>query len=525
MVLLTFLEEVKDKASRLIPTAYMEIVEECTTPSLSIPTYEHVMFLCDSANSKPEAIVDIVRALRRRITNEDAAVRHLTILLLDAMMKNCASGFHVEVASQKGLLRDLVNIAIDPPTSARGMQAKEAALTLIMNLAVWFAGHPDPRCHILTTLANDVRLALGPNAFEGIRPDTNTRMKMQAAHAPPRANSASGRPGAASAGHERAAREKRKIIDAIPINYPTEETISGMLDACVALSEYLQNAEISEDGSLRMDDVILGFQSKILHDHDYVTILLSSNLQVDRDVLRSISDSQSAVLETIRKRRQPTTTTTAGAQVPQPVQAEGTAQGNVMSAPQPVAAATAKASPAGEPATTAATGGSTPPKASYAAVAAAAKPAPTMDDIFGAPTTASGAAPAPAPAAAPASAAPPAPTQDELFAAPPPPQPAATATEAATPAAAPSPATSAPSPAEASAEPPAAPAPAAESQPPASVPPSTVDVDAPAGDEREEAREEKEEPAAAPAAAVPPPAVSKADDDDDFDAFLDGKTK
>ncbi|KPA81593.1 hypothetical protein ABB37_03929 [Leptomonas pyrrhocoris] len=305
MVQLSLLEEVKDKASRLIPTAYMEIVEECTAPHLLIPTYEHVKFLCETVNKKPDVIVDVVRALRRRIADNDVAVKHLTVQLLESLVKNSATAFHVEVASQKGLLRDLVNVACIQPTTGRAMQAKEAALLLTLNLSIWFRGHPAEECYILTTLADDVRNQLGPNCFEGIEPERNTRVRVPVSVPPPAASRASARgtksgsgAGGRAAPHRQ---EKRNVVDAIPIDLPTPERVSTMLDVCMTFSEYLNNTEMNTDKSLTQDEVVKSYLSQVKEDHNYVTVLLSSNLQLDRDVLRTVGDSQSAVLKKVEE--------------------------------------------------------------------------------------------------------------------------------------------------------------------------------------------------------------------------------
>ncbi|KAG5465837.1 hypothetical protein CUR178_00551 [Leishmania enriettii] len=305
MVQLSLIEEIKDRASRLIPTPYMEIVEECTAPHLLIPTYEHVKFLCETVNRKPEAIVDVVRALRRRIADPDVAVKHLTVQLLESMIKNSSTSFHVEMASQKGLLRDLVAVACMRPTTGRAMQAKEAALLLTLNLSIWFRGHPAEESYILTTLADDVRSQMGPNCFEGLEPERNAHVKVQAntsdrhrEQSEKRAGAAPGNRAVRLHGHRR---DKRNIVDAIPIDFPTTERIAAMLDACMTFSEYVSNAEMNPEVQLREDEVVQSYLSRVREDHVYATILLSSNLQLDRDILQTVTESQSSVLKKVEK--------------------------------------------------------------------------------------------------------------------------------------------------------------------------------------------------------------------------------
>ncbi|KAK7194007.1 VHS domain containing protein [Novymonas esmeraldas] len=406
MVQLSLIEEIKDKASRLIPTAYMEIVEECTVPHLLIPTYEHVKFLSDTVNKKPEAIVDVVRALRRRIADADVAVKHLTIQLLDSMIKNCTTAFHVEVASQKGLLRDLVAVACVQPTTGRAMQAKEAALLLTLNLSIWFRGHPAEECFILTTLADDVRNQMGPNCFEGLEPERNARMRMQPNPAASRQRHQSeqragaGRDDHATRSHGHS-RERQSMVDAVAIDLPTSERVAAMLDACITFSEYLSNAEMNTDVPLDEDDVVQSYMSQVREDHSYVTILLSSNLQLDRDVLRTVADSQSAVLAKVDSATGPphTRATVARAPTPPPAvpstavrSAEDTEQQQQQQhlSRTPPRDATAAAPPHTSPPRAEAPGAyaRTPAFAtgnSPAPVAAppAAAVAPTVDDLFG----------------------------------------------------------------------------------------------------------------------------------------------
>lgn len=421
MVQLSLLEEIKDKASRLIPTAYMEIVEECTAPHLLIPTYEHMKFLCETVNKKPDTIVDVVRALRRRIADSDVAVKHLTVQLLESMIKNTTTAFHIEVASQKGLLRDLVNVACMQPTTGRAMQAKEAALLLTLNLSIWFRGHPAEECYILTTLADDVRNQLGPNCFEGIEPERNTRVRVQVNAPPPARAAPRASDSRAAAGRGATQRQdKRPIVDAIPIDLPTPERVSAMLDACMTFSEYLHNVEMDTDKPLTKDEVVQSYLSQVKADHDYVTMLLTSNLQLDRDLLRTISDSQTAVLRKVSKvsaqlaartgtpaaPQQPQHPTQQSAAVPvsalphTPVRSAVDTEGLQRGMHSPSRATPPRAEVAAHGAATAAPAPAPPPQV----------PPPSVDDLFGdavgAATSISSSnavgAPAPAPAPAPA---------------------------------------------------------------------------------------------------------------------------
>ncbi|KEG08883.1 hypothetical protein DQ04_06251000 [Trypanosoma grayi] len=298
MVVLSFLESIKDTASRMLPTPYMDIMEDATQPHLALPKYDGVAFLCESADTGEDTAVDVVRAVRRRITDDDPKVKYLTVLVLDALIKGCGRPLHLEVASQKGLLRDLQNIATHTPCiTEKERMAKEAALALILNMSIWFTGHPDGRVYILTTISDDVRHAVGPNAFEGINPDTNTHVNVASRrHHQHHANSRSRHE---SRRHRQQQNNPQQpVVDAIGINYPTEEELAAMLDCCMTLAEYLNNAKVLPDGSIEVDDVIRGFREKIQADHGMLTVMLSSDLQLpNRDVLRDISDSQSNLVQ------------------------------------------------------------------------------------------------------------------------------------------------------------------------------------------------------------------------------------
>ncbi|RNF18496.1 uncharacterized protein Tco025E_04498 [Trypanosoma conorhini] len=299
MVVLSLLENIKDAASRLIPTPYKDIVVEATQPQLSMPREESVSFLCRSANSDSEAAGDVVQAVRQRITESDAKVQFLTVLVLDALVKNCDATVHLAVASQKGLLRDLQNIATRVPcVTEKERMAREAALALILNLSIWFTGHPDGRLYILTTISDDVRHAIGPNAFENVDPDTNTQITLAANRRQQRRRpEAPGQARQPRQQQQRRWRQEGPVVDAVGVNYPKEEELAAMLDCCMTLAEYLNNAKVLPDGSIEADDVIRGFREKIVEDHKLVTVLLSSDLKLDnRDVLRDVSDGQVALL-------------------------------------------------------------------------------------------------------------------------------------------------------------------------------------------------------------------------------------
>ncbi|KAH9598018.1 VHS domain [Trypanosoma melophagium] len=297
MVVLSFMEKVRDQASRLLPNDYMETVEEATLPHLMVPERETLMYLCDCVNRSNDAIVDIVRAIRRRITDNDAKVQYLTVLLLNALVRHCVIAFHIELASQKGLLRDLQNIAIRYPcVTEREQLAKDAALELILNLSIWFTGHRDGRLYILASLSDDVRMEAGANAFENIHPDTNTRIEALKIR-----RQSSRQQQQQQQQQSQLQQSTAPIVNAIGVNFPTDEQLAAMVECCTTFAEYMNNANVKGDGSIEVDDVILEFRKKISSDHAKLSLLLGSDLKLtNRDVLTDISNSQTTLLQRLQ---------------------------------------------------------------------------------------------------------------------------------------------------------------------------------------------------------------------------------
>lgn len=325
MVHLTFFEDIADKAGLIIPTVYLPIVEECTSPHLTAPTPEHVTFLLEKIKANPDDVGEVLRAFRRRINSDDPAVRNLTIQALDSIIRHGTPHFHNELASHKGLLREIENTAVSSGCTEPWTRTKRVARALILNLAVWFVNHPNPNCHTLTTIVTDVKQSIGPTAFNGIAPDHSVRLNLPSTHqrrpaqragavdvqrlsrdqrAGPPSSPPAATPNQAAAAASSLRRER--VVDAIPINLPTESSISAMLDTCATLAEYLPNAEVHPvTGAYVRDDVLESFTQKVQEDHSYLATLLSSDLDIDRDVIRSLLDSHAAILQQVREGRPP----------------------------------------------------------------------------------------------------------------------------------------------------------------------------------------------------------------------------
>lgn len=299
----------KDKASRLIPSPFTEVVEETTSEVLTAPDYEHIMFICDCANRKPDNVVDVIRAVRRRIVNASPKVQYFTVLLLDALVKNCYEDLHNEIAETKALQRELVNIAVKVPARDGEYEAKKCALTLILNMSYWFIGATSDKTKMLSKLADEVRDATNPLVFEDIEADPSFQLK----RAPParvdpyaqsqasrrrRVEQASHGPQTASASN-RPNREPR-VVDAIPVYQYTGEQIAGMLDACSLLCECLDAAS-SETRVVIGDEMIMGVAAEVRQEHAKLALLISSGAQLENiDVLLTVSDSQTAILDRLQ---------------------------------------------------------------------------------------------------------------------------------------------------------------------------------------------------------------------------------
>jgi hypothetical protein len=309
MASMSFMDEVKDKASRIIPSAYSEIVEETTSDVLLAPNYQNIVFICDSANANHENVTDIVRAIRRRMDNKSAKVQYFTVQVLDSLIKNCGLNVHVEVAETKGLLHDLFVIATRKPSRDGEREACTAALTLILNMSLWFSGHPDDRLKVLMELADHVRKSCGPNVFEGIEPDVTVQLKRTSGAA----TSAAKQQAAVARRQRRQEAEylrlqqeyalaasqqhHQQVVKAIPLVIPTDEEISGMLDACLVLAECLNTAE-SQGSPIIGDELISNVATQIRRDHRNIAMILSSGAEISNmDVLLSVTDTQTTIIQ------------------------------------------------------------------------------------------------------------------------------------------------------------------------------------------------------------------------------------
>ena len=329
---LSLMEEMKDKASRLIPSPFTEVVEETTSEVLTAPDYEHIMFICDCANRKPDNVVDVIRAVRRRIVNSSPKVQYFTVLLLDALVKNCYEDLHNEIAETKALQRELVNIAIKVPARDGEYEAKKCALTLILNMSYWFIGATCDKTKMLSKLADEVRDATNPLVFEDIESDPSFQLKrappnripdpqQQQANRRRRVEQTAHTTRPTSTGASRLNREPR-IVNAIPVHQYDGDQISGMLDACSLLSECMNAAE-EESRLVIGDEMINGVAAEVRQEHAKLAMLITSGAQLDNiDVLLTVSDSQTSIIQRLE-----TSIRAQSAQFQQPAEGEAQPEG------------------------------------------------------------------------------------------------------------------------------------------------------------------------------------------------------
>lgn len=333
MVQLNFFEQVLDTASRIVPTPYSALLEECTAPHLVNPTLPHIDILVYKIQNVPDDVGEILRAIRRRLHDDNGYVRQLTIKVLTHLIRKGNPDFHDALAEHKGLLKELQDTATSTEHNGNGWEeARKSARQLILNLNSWFLNYPNPNTHSLVNLATEVKLVSGPTVFSGMTPDTTAKIAVpdgtrppptpalsstgnvnigngdrrshaRTSHGPSKTSGSVGGGGRVRAGRkpeEPKPNEKPAVVDAIPVFLPTESTISTMLENCTTLSEYLPNAATNPTtGAFLHDDVLSSFCSTIKKEHASLSLLLSSDLELDRDLLRFIAANQARLLSEI----------------------------------------------------------------------------------------------------------------------------------------------------------------------------------------------------------------------------------
>lgn len=84
-------------------------MERATSDLLIGPDWGFNLEICDAVNHNPSLTRDVVKALRKRLSNKNAKVQLLALTVLEMVMKNCGDSVHQMVA-EKDVLHDMVKI-------------------------------------------------------------------------------------------------------------------------------------------------------------------------------------------------------------------------------------------------------------------------------------------------------------------------------------------------------------------------------------------------------------------------------
>ena len=94
---------------------YQDIVDSATSELLMAQDWTKTFEIIDKVNSDPKCSVDIVNALKRRITSKNTVVVIRTLQLIDALIKNCTVELHKAMSDKwYSLLENLQLADVDP---------------------------------------------------------------------------------------------------------------------------------------------------------------------------------------------------------------------------------------------------------------------------------------------------------------------------------------------------------------------------------------------------------------------------
>ncbi|KAI4295284.1 hypothetical protein L6164_035346 [Bauhinia variegata] len=108
------------------PNQADKLVEDATSEALDDPDWAMNLDLCDSINTEKVNSVELIRAIKKRIMMKSPRVQYLSLVLLEAIVKNCEKAFS-EVAAER-LLDEMVKLIDDPQTVVNN---RNKALVLI----------------------------------------------------------------------------------------------------------------------------------------------------------------------------------------------------------------------------------------------------------------------------------------------------------------------------------------------------------------------------------------------------------
>eukprot|EP00246_Nothoceros_aenigmaticus_P015516 TRINITY_DN64_c0_g1_i1.p1 TRINITY_DN64_c0_g1~~TRINITY_DN64_c0_g1_i1.p1 ORF type:complete len:643 (-),score=157.99 TRINITY_DN64_c0_g1_i1:514-2442(-) len=111
------------------------LVDKATSDLLIGPDWAMNLDLCDIINSDPGQARDVVKSLKKRLTNKNPSVQVLSLTVLETLIKNCSDIVHQQVA-EKDILHEMVKIV----KKKTDMQVRDKILVLIDSWQEAFGG-------------------------------------------------------------------------------------------------------------------------------------------------------------------------------------------------------------------------------------------------------------------------------------------------------------------------------------------------------------------------------------------------
>ncbi|CAK9204718.1 unnamed protein product [Sphagnum troendelagicum] len=111
------------------------IVDKATSDMLIGPDWVLNLELCDVINSDPMQSRDVIKAVKKRLSNRNPVVQLLTLTVLETLIKNCGENVHQQVA-EKDVLYEMVKIV----KKKADMHVRDKVLVLLDSWQEAFGG-------------------------------------------------------------------------------------------------------------------------------------------------------------------------------------------------------------------------------------------------------------------------------------------------------------------------------------------------------------------------------------------------
>jgi ribosomal protein S20 len=85
------------------------IVERATSELLAGPDWAINVDLCDVINNDPSQAKDVIKTIKRRLTNRNPMVQLLALTLLETLIRNCGDNVHQHIQDRE-VLQEMVKI-------------------------------------------------------------------------------------------------------------------------------------------------------------------------------------------------------------------------------------------------------------------------------------------------------------------------------------------------------------------------------------------------------------------------------